>query len=325
MIKQQIDPELLIAMEEQQQIPFDIWEDLNRTRATFKKGLKAMMKDIPFMENIPFEDHKVPGLEPGDPEVQVRVYQPQDYQPQNIEGPMPAMLWMHGGGYVMGTIEVEVPMMQIMANSIGCTMVAVEYRLAPEHPFPAPLNDCYAALSWLYNNAEQLNIDSQRIALSGVSAGGGLAAALALMARDKGEFSPCFQLLLCPMIDDRNEEASTHFPLDDIAWNRNSNRRGWDAYLGKSNPEDLPGYAIPSRAEDLSGLPPAYVAVGSLDLFLDENISYARRLMAAQVPTELHVFAGGTHAFEFRAPGIRLSRRAHYLNFDIIKQAFGIT
>ncbi|BFM14044.1 alpha/beta hydrolase [Maricurvus nonylphenolicus] len=318
MIKQQIDPELLIAMEERQLPDFDMWEDLNRTRATFKKGLLALTKDIPPMAHIPFEDHQIPGIG-NDPDVRVRLY-----QPNNIAGPMPAMLWIHGGGYVMGTIDVEVPMMQIMADSIGCTIVAVEYRLAPEHPFPAPLNDCYAALAWMFKQAENLNIDPKRIALSGVSAGGGLAAALALMARDKGEYQPCFQLLLCPMIDDRNNEASTLFDLTGIAWDKDSNRRGWDAYLGKNKVDDLPSYALPSRAEDLSGLPPAYIAVGSLDLFLDENITYARRLMANKVAAELHVFPGGTHAFEFRAPGIRLSRRAHYLNFEIVKQAFGI-
>ncbi|NIB44645.1 alpha/beta hydrolase [Pseudomaricurvus alkylphenolicus] len=316
MVKHLIDPELLV--EPEAVMDFDLWADLPTSRVLFNKYLEARLADSPLLAHVPFKDHNIPGLEQ-DPEVRVRVY-----QPTNISNPAPAMLWIHGGGYVLGTIDLEVPLMQMMADGVGCTIVAVEYRLAPEHPFPAPLNDCYAALQWMTVNTEQLNIDPKRIAVGGVSAGAGLAAALALMVRDRGELELMFQLLFCPMLDDRNDQPSTHFELTGIAWDRDSNRKGWDAYLGDQKPENLPGYAVPSRVEDLSNLPPAYIGIGSLDLFLDENIDYARRLLEAGVAAELHVFPGGTHAFEFKVPGARVSRRAHTIYFDVLKQAFGL-
>jgi len=316
MVKHLIDPELLV--EPEANMDFDLWADLPASRALFKQQLKKLMADIPLLEGVPFADHWVAGLDQ-DPEVRVRVY-----SPTSIEGQAPALLWLHGGGYVLGSIDSEVPLMQLMAEGVGCVIVAVEYRLAPEHPFPAPLNDCYAALQWMMANTQQLNIDHKRIAVAGVSAGSGLAAALALMVRERGEYELIFQLLFCPMLDDRNDQPSTQFDLTGIAWDRHSNRKGWDAYLGGQKPESLPDYAVPARVEDLSNLPPAYIGVGSLDLFLDENMNYARRLMQAGVATELHIFPGGTHAFEFKVPGARVSRRAHTIYFDVLKQAFGL-
>ncbi len=316
MIKKLIDPELLADLE--LNIDFDMWADLPTTRLGFKAMLEERAAGFIPLDHVPYKDLNIPGYQ-DDPDVRVRVY-----HPTNISNPAPALLWLHGGGFVIGSIDPEVPIMQLMADGIGCAIVAVEYRLAPEHPFPAPLHDCYAALNWMIENAAELNIDANRIALSGISAGAGLAAALALMVKEKSDINLVFQLLLCPMLDDRNEEASTHLPLTGIAWDRDSNARGWAAYLGEANPDTLPNYAIPARAKDLSDLPPAYIAVGSVDLFLDENMTYARRLIEAGVSTELHVFPGGTHAFEFKVPSAKISRRAHYLNFDILKNAFSI-
>lgn len=316
MVRKLIDPELLLTVE--QQIDFDIWDDLPKSRVLFEKGMREKNRNAPLLSYVPFQDHEIDGLG-DDPPVLVRVY-----RPDSLVESAPAMLWMHGGGYVLGTIDIEVPMMQWIAEEIGCVVVAVEYRLAPEHPFPAALNDCYAALEFLFGCAEELRVDTDRIAIAGASAGAGLAASLALMARERGHFQPLFQLLLCPMLDDRNELPSTHFPLKGISWSRGDNRKGWDAYLGGRDPAALPGFAVPARAADLSGLPPAYIAVASLDLFLDEDLVYARRLMMAEVPTELHVFPGGIHGFEFNVPGARVSKRAHALKFDILRQAFGL-
>jgi len=314
MVRQFIDPELRSAVE--QRPSFDIWADIATTRMLYQQGMLAKAQHVPLLEHVPFTDHLIPSCD-DDAQVRVRVYQPED-----LDSPRPAMLWIHGGGYVLGSIDIEVPMMQRLASAAGCTIVAVEYRLAPEHPFPTPLNDCYAALSWMFQQASQLQIDPQRIAIAGISAGGGLAAALALMARERGEFKPLFQLLLCPMLDDRNQQPSTHFELQGISWSREDNRSGWEAYLGGQFSESLPSYAVPARAPDLSALPPTYIAVGGLDLFLDEDLAYARRLMEAQVSTELHVFPGAFHGFEFIAPEARVSKRAHHLMSDILRHAF---
>jgi acetyl esterase/lipase len=316
MVKELIDPELLV--EPEVNMDFDLWADLPTTRTLYNQMMRDRIADIPVREDVPFQDQDINGLD-GDPRVKVRVY-----RPSRLQGPAPAILWIHGGGYVLGAIDSETPIMQTMADGVGCTIVSVEYRLAPEHPFPAPLNDCYATLKWMVENSGTLEINPEKIAVVGISAGGGLAAALALMVRERKEYSLVYQLLFCPMLDDRNDQPSTHFELTGIAWDRDSNRKGWDAYLGEGDPESLPCYAVPARAEDLSGLPPAYIGVGSLDLFLDENILYARRLLEAGVPAELHIFPGGTHAFEFKVPGARVSKRAHTIYFDVLKHAFDI-
>ncbi|NIB41632.1 alpha/beta hydrolase [Pseudomaricurvus alkylphenolicus] len=316
MVKELIDPELLV--EPEVNMDFDLWADLPTTRTLYNQMMRDRIADIPVREDVPFQDQDINGLD-GDPRVKVRVY-----RPSRLQGPAPAILWIHGGGYFLGAIDSETPIMQTMADGVGCTIVSVEYRLAPEHPFPAPLNDCYATLKWMVENSGTLEINPKKIAVVGISAGGGLAAALALMVRERKEYSLVYQLLFCPMLDDRNDQPSTHFELTGIAWDRDSNRKGWDAYLGEGDPESLPCYAVPARAEDLSGLPPAYIGVGSLDLFLDENILYARRLLEAGVPAELHIFPGGTHAFEFKVPGARVSKRAHTIYFDVLKHAFDI-
>lgn len=317
MVERLLNPELLDDL--QRRFDMDIWDDLPAVRLRFRIKAEKALKNISLLDHIPFEDYMVPGMDQ-DPDVRVRVY-----NPENITGPLPAMLWIHGGGFVLGTINEEVQIMQDMADKVGCIIVAVEYRLAPEHPFPAAQNDCYAALKWLFKNVDALRIDPTNVAIGGVSAGAGLAAGLALMIRDRDEFKLVFQLLLCPMLDDRNEQPSTHLPLKGVSWDRENNSKAWDAYLRGMDSREISGYAVPARANDLSRLPPAYIAVGSLDLFLDENILYGRRLMGAQVSTELHVFPGCTHAFEFKVPGAMISKRARFLHYDIIKHAFGKT
>jgi acetyl esterase/lipase len=185
------------------------------------------------------------------------------------------------------------------AQRLGCVVVSVDYRLAPEHPFPAAVEDCYAALTWLNQNAEYLGVDPRRIAISGESAGGGIAAGLALLARDRGEFAVCFQLLAYPMLNDRNAENTNPF-IGEFVWTVENNRFGWSSLLGASDRSVSP-YASASRAENLTGLPPAFIGVGALDLFVNDNIDYAQRLVAAGIPTEFHLYPGAFHAFDLIA------------------------
>jgi acetyl esterase/lipase len=209
------------------------------------------------------------------------------------------LLWIHGGGYIMGNLVIDNYSLKRMCEATNCVIVAVDYRLAPENPYPDGLEDCYAALKWTARSGDQLHIDKTKIAIGGGSAGGGLAAALALLARDRNEIKIAFQLLVYPMLDCRNITPSSYAIEDPRTWNREKNLFAWDAYLGKLAGKDvIPPYASPSLAKDLSGLPPAYVSVGDLDLFLDETIDYAQRLLQAGVPTEFHIYPGAIHGFD---------------------------
>lgn len=229
---------------------------------------------------------------PGDPPVPVRVHRAKD-----AKGLLPAIVTIHGGGYVIGSYDMDSPLLDRWCPSLGVVGVSVEYRLAPETSYPGPLEDCYAALRWTYDNAGELGIDAARIGLYGLSAGGGLAAGLALLARDRGEVPVAFVLLDCPMLDDRQRTPS--LKADGLyVWGAGSNEFGWRSYLGAlSGSDDVPGYAAASRATDLAGLPPTCVVVGSIDGFRDEDIDYAQRLNQAGVACELHVIAGLPHAY----------------------------
>ncbi len=249
-------------------------------------------------------DKKVPGPA-GAPDVFVRVYQPAD-RPATL----PALLWIHGGGYVLGSVERDDLLAKHLAKVGNCVVASVEYRLAPEHPFPAPVEDCYAALKWLAAHSAELGVNKSRIAIGGASAGGGLAAGLALLTRDRAEVDLAFQLLIYPMIDDRNVAPASATAPDTFVWTRENNLMGWRALLGyEPGGKDVSPYAAASRATDLKGLAPAYIPVGDHDLFLDENITYAQRLLAAGVPTELHVYPGAFHGFNGFVPNAEVSRR----------------
>ena len=233
-------------------------------------------------------EHEVPG----DPPVPVRVHRAKDAQ-----GLLPAIVTIHGGGYVIGSYDMDSPLLDRWCPGLGVVGVSVEYRLAPETPYPGPLDDCYAALRWTHDNAEELGIDRDRIGVYGLSAGGGLAAALALLARDRGEVRLAFVLLDCPMLDDRQQTPS--IGAEGLyVWGSGSNEFGWRSYLGGLHGSDeIPSYAAAAREADLSGLPPTCVVVGSIDGFRDEDIDYAQRLNQAGVPCELHVIAGLPHAY----------------------------
>ncbi len=296
-----VDPELRPGLEA---FPPDLLDltDIPGTRT--KLASLFGMFPAPVIEGVTSEDRHVPGPA-GDPDVLVRIYQPAE-RPTTL----PAVLWIHGGGYVLGDMAGEDAHCRVLTKQVDCVVVSVEYRLAPEHPFPAPLEDCYAALKWLATHAGELGVDPQRIAIAGASAGGGLTAGLALLARDRGEVQVAFQLPIYPMIDDRNLTPSSHAVTEPRTWNRQANLLGWQAYLGSAyGSESVSSYAAATRATDLAGLPPTYIPVGELDLFLDEDIEYAQRLLQAGVPTELHVYRGGFHGFDIFAPDATVSQR----------------
>ena len=311
---EQLDPELRVILEK---MPTDRPLDLSEipvARGKMKKMVTAMLADLPAVEGVTSTDKAATGSHDGFA-VPIRVYRP-NHEPSKL----PALLWIHGGGYVMGDIEQDDRLMRQLVTRIGCVAVSVDYRLAPEHPFPTPVEDCYAGLKWLFSNADELGID--RIAIGGASGGGGLAAGLALLARDRGEVQVAFQLLIYPMIDDRNVTPASHAITDPRVWNRESNRLGWKAYLGRDGGgAEISPYAAAARATDLTNLPPAYIPVGALDLFVDENIEYAQRLMQAGVPTELHVYPGAFHGFDLFAPSAKVSKQFKADRDDALKRA----
>jgi acetyl esterase/lipase len=209
------------------------------------------------------------------------------------------LLWMHGGGLIIGSPRQNDRAMFGLVRELGIVVASVDYRLAPQHPFPAPLDDCHAALKWIHAHPSALGIDPERIALGGESAGGGLAASLAQRVHDQGEIHPVFQLLVYPMLDDRSS-LRTDVPHSDLLiWTQRNNRFGWESYLGRACGSDaLPPYAVPARRADLTGLPPAWIGVGTLDLFHDEDVEYARRLIRDGTACELVTVTGAFHGFD---------------------------
>ena len=243
-----------------------------------------------------------------------------DVPPQGL----PALLYMHGGGFVFGSPETILPTMQRFAEDVGCIIVLPAYRLAPEFPFPAALNDNYLALSWMYEQAADLGIDSSRIAIGGDSAGGGHAAVLNLAVRDRGEFSPLYQFLIYPMLDDRT--GSTHPAPDntgEFIWTADNNVFGWRSYLGgAAGTSNVPVGSVPARQKDLSGLPPTLIATGSLDLFAQENLAYGKRLAEQGVLVDTKVFDGAYHGFNVMLPDTAISKAFHAFCVNGLKTAF---
>lgn len=245
------------------------------------------------------------------------------YEPLNQDGTkLPAVLWIHGGGYVFGHPDNDDGLCQTFVEQTNCVVVSVDYRLAPEHPYPASIEDCYSALVWMTNAAQELNIDVSRVAIAGMSAGGGLTTALALLSRDRKGPKVAFQMPLYPMIDDRNCTPSSYEVTDERAvWNRNNNLAAWRMYLGEHANGVISPYAAPARAKNLSGLPPTYSCVGQLDPFRDETIEFVTRLAQAGVPVEFHLYPGGYHAFEIMNPKSDLAQRVVNEYVQALKKA----
>ncbi len=265
------------------------------------------------------EQRTIPGRG-GDPDVAIQVIG----ATQSNTTLRPAILHIHGGGMISGRAQNMTTFCQSIVAEFECLVVNVDYRLAPETPFPGPVEDSYAALLWLYRNAPSLGVDRARIAVMGESAGGGLAALVAIAARDRGEVPLCYQLLIYPMLDDRTGTrpmaAASPKP---IGWSAEANVFGWTAFLGvPAGSGTVPANAVPARVANLAGLPPCFIGVGTIDLFVDEDMAYARRLIAADVPTQLHVTPGAFHAFDFVVPGARVAREFTAAWKSALKAAF---
>ncbi len=267
---------------------------------------RAMSKNFvhPALPTPAIEQKTIPGA-PGQPDVAVLLITPAK------DGKIrPGVVFIHGGGFILGTAMGEAASAQSLAAELDCVVVSVDYRLAPETRFPGSLEDNYAALRWMHNNAAQLGVDPKRVAVVGGSAGGGHAAMLTLAARDRGEFPICYQVLLYPMLDDHT--GSTHMPppfIGTFGWGAADNKLGWTSLLGvPAGSKSVPLGAVPARVSDLSGLPPTFIGVGALDLFVEEDMAYAQRLILAGIPTKMLVVPGAFHAFDGVAANTRIAK-----------------
>jgi acetyl esterase/lipase len=289
-----IDPELKPALELIPKMDLSL-EMVAPTRASFAQMLAAAPPPPEFPVTV--EPVTFPGPA-GAPPVRALLY-----RPRGATKALPAILHIHGGGYVFGSPELNDVGNRQLTAELGCVICSVDYRLAPETPHPGPLEDCYAALSWLHDQAKRLAIDPARIAVMGESAGGGLAAALALLARDRGGPAVIHQHLIYPMIDDRTcVHPDPHPFVGEFVWTHQNNVFGWTSLLGRApGSVGISPYAAAARATDLSRLPPAFLSVGTLDLFLEEDLEYGRRLAREGVPVELHVYPGAFHGFGMAA------------------------
>lgn len=308
------DPELVDIIP---LIPVGDWEDPVAARKGLEELIAPMNSGVD-TSGVTIEDRLITGPV-GAPEIPVRVY-----SPASRGGTTPGLLDIHGGGFSVGNIDMEHAGAVRLVQSLGIVVVAVEYRLAPENPFPCGLDDCYATLQWMTAEATGLGIDTARIGVYGQSAGGGLAAALALLARDRGGPALCFQFLGIPELDDRLETPSMLQFVDTPMWHRANAIRSWDYYLGdEATRGEVSPYAAPARATDLSGLPPAYVSTMEFDPLRDEGILYALALLQAGVPVELHQFPGTFHGSAL-VPTAAISRRGAAEMLEVLRRGLGV-
>jgi acetyl esterase/lipase len=312
------DPELAAALELVREVvsPVLTAEDIETVRRS--EGLRQLAEtDLTLDGAFEVTDRAVPGPA-GAPEISLLVCRP---TAPPVPSPLPVIYHVHGGGMVLGTNRVGVDAPLAWARELGAVVVSVEYRLAPEHPHPAPVEDVYAGLLWTAEHAREIGGDPERIVIAGASAGGGLTAALALLLRDRQGPPVIGQMLMCPMLDDRNDTPSGHQMQGLGVWDRTANETGWTALLGEARggPAVSP-YAAPARATDLTGLPPAFLDVGSAETFRDETVAYASRIWQAGGVAELHVWPGGFHGFDGFAPQATLSRSAREAHLDWLRR-----
>ncbi|MFD0420098.1 alpha/beta hydrolase [Streptomyces sp. NPDC127108] len=304
------DPELSPALDA---LGRQAWEPMTPDNLPARQQRDAASRPRPTAEDLSADGRfevtelRVPGLR-GAPDVTLV-----SARPAGVVGPLPLLYYMHGGAMVMGNAWSVLPrILHEWVLPLNLAVLSVEYRLAPRAQYPAPLEDCYAGLVWAAEHAAELGIDADRVVIGGKSAGGGLAAALALLARDRGGPGALGQMLLCPMLDDDRDGTFSGRQMSGIGmWDLTSNATAWQALLGdRYGSADLPPYAAPARAADLSGLPPAYIDVGSAEMFRDEDVAYANAIWQAGGQAELHVWSGGYHGFDGIAPHAALTKDA---------------
>ncbi|MBT2457988.1 alpha/beta hydrolase [Streptomyces sp. ISL-86] len=303
------DPELgvaLAALGDEAREPFTPENLAARQERDALVRPRPTVRDLQADGRFEVDELRVPGASGGQDVTLVSA------RPAGIAGPLPLLFYMHGGGMITGNAWSVLPqLLREWALTLELAVISVEYRLAPQARYPGPVEDCYAGFVWVAAHAAGLRIDADRIIIGGKSAGGGLAAALALLTRDRGGPTPIGQLLLCPMLDDRNNTYSSHQMAGIDTWDRTSNATAWQALLGdRYGAADLPPYAAPARATDLSRLPPAYIEVGSAETFRDEDVAYANAIWQAGGQAELHVWPGAFHGFDTFAPRSALSQDA---------------
>ncbi|EFC86770.1 alpha/beta hydrolase fold domain-containing protein [Parafrankia sp. EUN1f] len=280
--------------------------DVHERRAAFHAHARRVAAARTMPATVTVQDQVVPGV-PGSPAVRTRLYFPAGY----ADAALPAWLYLHGGGLSVGDLDSSDLAAANLAADSGCVILSVDYRLAPEVPFPGAVDDCAAALTWLSAQATRLHLRSDRIGVHGVSAGGLLAASLALRSLD-GDVPPLAkQVLIYPMLDERTSVEPTTADAAQGTWSHSANASAWADYLGPALDRSTPPrHAVPARAESLRGLPPTYLEVGALDILVTESVDYARRLIASGVTTEFHVYPGAYHAFDVMAPASSVARDA---------------
>ncbi|HWO59699.1 MAG TPA: alpha/beta hydrolase [Umezawaea sp.] len=312
------DPELAAALEAMPELPTSLTPDLIPSLREGYNSRDATNEELRRGGAFEVSERPVPGPH-GDIPVLI-------LKPAAATGLVGAIYYIHGGGMITGTNRgADSTKAYDLAQELGLAVVSVDYRLAPEHPHPVPVDECYAGLVWTVEHADELGIDPERIVIAGASAGGGLAAATTLMARDRGAPALAAQLLFCPMLDDRNESLSARQMAGLGVWDRTSNDTGWTALLGaERGGPDVSPYAAPARESDLSGLPPTYLDVGSAETFRDEVVAYASAIWAAGGNAELHVWPGGFHGFEMLAPESDLSHAAAGPRIPWLRRVLGI-
>lgn len=314
MVSYSYDPELAPVVP---QLPSVDLKDVTAARASLDETVAKTATAVD-ESTVEIENYDIAGHDE-DPAVGVRVF-----RPGRIRGTVPALLYIHGGGFVLGSIASEHDNAASLASTLDIVVVSVEYRLAPEHPFPAGLHDCFAALNWLHRQADDLGVDPSRIGVYGESAGAGLAAALTLFTRDHDGPDLCFQFLAIPVLDDRLQTLSMRSFLDTPGWDRPNAELSWAYYLGSSGSGEVSPYAAPARADNLAGLPPAYVSTMEFDPLRDEGILYALALLNAGVHVELHSYPGTYHGSS-KVTAATVSRRIADEQMLVLRRALGTT
>ena len=308
--KEMVDPELRTAGSISRFI-------MRPTKRAFRVLHWLMSRSIGTdVEGLRCGERRIPSLDEG-VDVRVRIYESPSH---DADARVPGVLFLHGGGYAMGRPDMQGDAYKALIEKRECVVVAPDYRKTLEEPYPAAANDCYGTLVWMKENAAELGIRDDQLIVMGQSAGGGLTAAVSLMARDRGEVQIAYQLPLYPMIDDRNNSGSAKDNNAPI-WNEKHNRLGWDLYLGGLSGDDVSKYAAPARETDYANLPPTATFVGALDPFRDETMAYVENLRAAGVPVEFRIFEGAYHGFEGIVSGAKVSRDANAFFYEHFAKA----